>query len=58
MNLKQNSLKDILKSGFFAKVREISARYSQHHEGGCTLFEHRDELIEAMKASPDKAEAV
>ncbi len=52
MNLKQNSLKDVLKSGFFMKVRDISAKYSQHHEGGCTLFEHRDEVFEAMEGSP------
>ncbi|MDR1700381.1 MAG: radical SAM protein [Lachnoclostridium sp.] len=44
MNLKQHSLIEVLESPFFEKVREISASEALNHKGGCTLFQHEDEV--------------
>ena len=44
MNLKEQSLSDVLNSDFFAQIRTISASSTQIHKGGCTLFEHKKEV--------------
>ncbi|MHC1694324.1 MAG: radical SAM protein [Eubacteriales bacterium] len=49
MNLKQQSLLSALRSPFFAKVREISAAEAVNHKGGCTLFQHKDEVLQAVE---------
>lgn len=43
MNLKRNSIKDVLQSDFFEKVRYIG-KNAKEHNGGCTLFMHEDEV--------------
>jgi MoaA/NifB/PqqE/SkfB family radical SAM enzyme len=44
MNLKEQSLLTVLQSSFFEKVREISAAAALNHKGGCTLFQHENEV--------------
>lgn len=48
MNLKTDPFLDVLQSPFFAKVREISVAEALHHEGGCTLFQHKDDVLGMM----------
>lgn len=43
LNLKRNSIKEVLRSEFFKKVRCIS-KNAKEHNGGCTLFLHEDEV--------------
>lgn len=38
MNLKKQSMTEVLTSNFFTEVREISAAETLNHKGGCTLF--------------------
>ncbi len=47
-NVKDGSLLDALSSPFFARVRSISAAEKANHHGGCTLFLHQDEVLEAV----------
>lgn len=47
MNLKEQSLLNVLQSSFFKKVREIGAAEALNHKGGCTLFQHEDKVKEA-----------
>ena len=42
INLKRDSLESVLESGFFTELRDLAARVG--HNGGCTLFSHRDEV--------------
>lgn len=44
MNLKEQTILEVLQSPFFAKVREISAAEALTHQGGCTLFRHQEEV--------------
>ncbi len=43
LNLKRNSIKEVLGSEFFEKVRCIS-KNAKEHNGGCTLFIHEEEV--------------
>lgn len=43
MNLKNSSIRDVLESDFFEKVRLIS-KNAEEHNGGCTLFLHEEEV--------------
>ena len=43
-NLKTSSILDVLKSDYFAQLREI-AKHAGAHTGGCTLFEQRDKVL-------------
>jgi len=47
LNLKRNSIKEVLKSEFFEKVRCIS-KNAKEHNGGCTLFMHEDEVRNSL----------
>ncbi|MGX8701165.1 radical SAM protein [Caproiciproducens sp.] len=49
MNLKEQSLLTVLQSSFFEKVRKISAAEALNHKGGCTLFQHVDEVQRALQ---------
>ncbi len=42
LNLKTDSIKAALRSGFFQKLRDIAA--AAGHNGGCTLFDHESEV--------------
>lgn len=42
-SLRDCSILDVLKSDYFARLREI-ARDAGAHTGGCTLFEHREQV--------------
>ena len=44
MNVKENSILEILESPFFEEVRKIGAEDAMHHSGGCALFNHEDEV--------------
>ncbi len=44
MNLKRKSILEVLQSPFFERVREISMLETLGHKGGCTLFQHEDEV--------------
>ncbi|MDQ7094386.1 radical SAM protein [Desulfosporosinus sp. PR] len=48
MNLKEQSLLTVLQSSFFEKVREISAAEALNHKGGCTLFQYKNEVKQAV----------
>lgn len=48
MNLKEQSLTDVLQSTFFEKVRELSAAEALNHKGGCTLFQFKTEVENAF----------
>ena len=43
-NLKTSSILDVLKSDYFAHLREI-AKQAGPHTGGCRLFEQRDKVL-------------
>lgn len=47
LNLKRNSIKEVLESEFFEKVRCIS-KNSKEHNGGCTLFMHEEEVKKSV----------
>ena len=44
LNVRENSIIEILKSPFFEKVRQVSMDSAGEHSGGCTLFSHEDEI--------------
>lgn len=46
INLKEQSLISVLQSDFFAEVRKISSAEALNRKGGCTLFQHKDEVRE------------
>lgn len=48
LNVKEKSLLEVLKSPFFARIREISASEALHHKGGCTLFQYEEEVRETL----------
>ncbi len=45
LSLREHSLADALRSGFFLELRKFAAQAG--HNGGCTLFAHREE-VEAL----------
>jgi MoaA/NifB/PqqE/SkfB family radical SAM enzyme len=49
VNLKEQTILEVLRSPFFEKVRQLSAAEALSHKGGCTLFQHRDEVLRALK---------
>lgn len=49
LNLKTDSMEDVLRSSFFRDLREIAA--SAEHSGGCTLFNHEAE-VRALLQTP------
>jgi MoaA/NifB/PqqE/SkfB family radical SAM enzyme len=44
INLKEQSLEKVLQSQFFERVRVVSTSESGDHQGGCTLFQHREKV--------------
>ncbi len=50
MNLKEQTLVAVLQTGFFEKVREISAAEAMNHKGGCTLFQYESEVSRYAKS--------
>ncbi len=48
LNLKEKSIINVIQSKFFEKVRTIGAREALNHRGGCTLFLHENEVMQAM----------
>ncbi len=44
MNLRAHTLLDVIRSDFFAVVREIGAEEAQAHTGGCALFNRQSEV--------------
>ncbi len=50
MNFKDHTLMDAIRSPFFRRVREISAAEGAHHQGGCVLFQHKDEMEALIRA--------
>lgn len=50
INVKQQSLVSVLQSPFFERVRAISAAETLHYnKGGCTLFAHKEEVLNAVE---------
>lgn len=49
MNLKDQSILDVLQSPFFEEVRELSAGEVLNHQGGCTLFQQEEEVRARLK---------
>jgi len=43
-NLKDHSMLEVLESSFFQEIREISKDGAKPHMGGCTLFNHENEV--------------
>jgi hypothetical protein len=41
----------VIESPFFKKVQEIEAAHAAEHAGGCTLFQHQDEVRRALEAA-------
>jgi MoaA/NifB/PqqE/SkfB family radical SAM enzyme len=48
LNVKQQSILEVLQSPFFARVRDISAKEFLTHAGGCTLFENEKKVLAAV----------
>ncbi|HWS29678.1 MAG TPA: radical SAM protein [Clostridia bacterium] len=48
MNLKTQSILEVLRSPFFERVRAIGAAEAPHHKGGCTLFQFENEVRHAL----------
>lgn len=44
MNLRAHTLLDVIRSEFFAAVREIGAEEAQNHAGGCALFNRQSDV--------------
>lgn len=51
VSLKDQTLLDVLHSPFFERVRQISAAEALNHQGGCTLFQHEDEVTAALNSN-------
>lgn len=49
LNVKNASLLEIIQSPFFKKVQEIEHNKCKKHQGGCVLFENKDEVEKIMK---------
>lgn len=49
LNVKNATLLEIIQSPFFKKVQEIDRNKCQKHQGGCVLFENRDEVEKLMQ---------
>ena len=47
-NMKRCSIKEVLESRFFSNVRDIS-RNEKVHNGGCTLFNHENEVRKSIE---------
>ncbi len=43
-NVKDNTILEVLDSSFFRQIREIGKEEACEHIGGCTLFNHEDEV--------------
>lgn len=54
MNVREHSLKEVLSSEFFGKVRAIS-QADKTHFGGCTLFNHEQEIFRLFGAAMTSA---
>ena len=50
LNVKERSIIEVLQSQFFCKVREISAAEAGNHDGGCTLFQFKNDVAALTKA--------
>jgi len=44
LNVREHSLLEVLESPFFEEVRKIECADTSHSHGGCTLFDHADEV--------------
>jgi MoaA/NifB/PqqE/SkfB family radical SAM enzyme len=49
VNLKNLSILEVLQSPFFERVRAVSAADASNHNGGCTLFKHKNEVLRALR---------
>ena len=54
MNVREHSLREVLSSEFFGKVRDIS-QADKTHFGGCTLFNHEQEIFRLFGAAMTSA---
>ncbi len=52
LNVRDHPLLEVIQSPFFSSIRQISAAEAVSHRGGCTLFEHRDQVMAALAAQP------
>lgn len=48
MNIRENTMLEILESNFFSEIREIGKAGSNQHIGGCTLFNHEKEILRLL----------
>lgn len=48
MNIKEQSLLAVLQSEFFKKIKEISKAEVMNHKGGCTLFQHENDVKKSI----------
>lgn len=48
LSLQSHTILEVLQSPFMEKVREISAVEALNHHGGCTLFQHKNEVKQAL----------
>ena len=49
VNLKDRSLLEVIRSPFFERVRGIGEEGFLNHKGGCTLFQHENDVRKALK---------
>jgi len=50
-NMKDNTILEVLESSFFQEIREISKVGANQHIGGCTLFNHENEVRQLLHLS-------
>ncbi|MCR4870577.1 MAG: radical SAM protein [Atopobiaceae bacterium] len=50
-NVADEGLLAVIESPFFKKVQEVEAAHASEHAGGCTLFQHQDEVRRALAAA-------
>lgn len=50
MNLKENSILEVLKSDYFEKLKKLASDSHEHH-GGCTLFSVEENVKDIVSAS-------
>lgn len=51
MNLKDNTLLEVLGSSFFEQIQRVSAAGALNHKGGCTLFQCKEDVEKAMQTN-------
>jgi len=48
LNVRENTILEILASDFFGEIRKIGKAGTEQHIGGCTLFNHKKEILQLL----------